>query len=381
METLARMLYSSQDVDLLSAMLNSWVNLVKQRPSTFPFVITTLRSWTPAALANLPASSIKSVEKAVRILLVHLSRLPTSTQYLGQINEALGLQSIRMDKAAAEEKKRKADNRKRPSSGSNEPTDNKRIKLETAEPAPTPVPNNATFLSAFDFTSLPAQLITNLIVANLEAFTEPQLIAMVNAYRQSRGLAMPADVTAVSAKAAPVPTAPTIVAPKPAIPTGPRRMVQAVESSITQVQQPPAAATPPVKAEPVDPLQMDIDEEELEYEPERLNEEVRLLLLNLCFPITLVFLLIIYSSISSLVLQNPNVPLYPLSTTYPLSNSNYPRRETSPKTIETRLCRRQYRGYGTGPRSCALLARESRLNRHWRAETLQQRCGCSCSCG
>jgi symplekin len=308
METLARMLYSSQDVDLLSAMLNSWVNLVKQRPSTFPFVITTLRSWTPAALANLPASSIKSVEKAVRILLVHLSRLPTSTQYLGQINEALGLQSIRMDKAAAEEKKRKADNRKRPSSGSNEPTDNKRIKLETAEPVPTPVPNNAAFLSAFDFTSLPAQLITNLIVANLEAFTEPQLIAMVNAYRQSRGLAMPADVTAVSAKAAPAPTAPTIVAPKPAIPTGPRRMVQAVESSMTQIQQPPAAATPPVKAEPVDPLQMDIDEEELEYEPERLNEEVRLLLLNLLFPITLVFLLIIYSSISSLVLQNPNAP-------------------------------------------------------------------------
>ena len=33
----------------------------------------------------------------------------------------------------------------------------------------------------------------------------------------------------------------------------------------------------PVKSEPVDPLQMDIDEEDIEYEPEKLNEEVSIL--------------------------------------------------------------------------------------------------------
>ncbi|KAF9482650.1 hypothetical protein BDN70DRAFT_874838 [Pholiota conissans] len=268
LETLARILYSSQDVDLLSALLNSWVNLVKQRPSTFPFVVTTLRSWTPSALANLPASSIKSVEKAVRILLVHLSRLPSSTQYLGQINEALGMQGIRMDKAAAEEKKRKAENRKRPASAANEPIDNKRIKLENVEHTPTPAPNNAAFLSAFDFTSLPATLITNLIVANLEAFTEPQLIAMVNTYRQSRGL-----TSATKPAPAPAPAAPTIAAPTPSIPTGPRRQIHSVEDGITPTP-PIPTETPPMKVEPVDPLQMDIDEEELEYEPEKLNEEL-----------------------------------------------------------------------------------------------------------
>ena len=63
-----------RDVDLLSAMLNSWATLVKQRPSTLPYVVTALRAWTPAALTGLPASSIKSVEKAVRILLAHISR-------------------------------------------------------------------------------------------------------------------------------------------------------------------------------------------------------------------------------------------------------------------------------------------------------------------
>ena len=275
LETLARMLYSSQDVDLLSAMLNSWANLVKQRPTTFPFVVTTLRSWTPAALVNLSPSSIKSVEKAVRILLVHLSRLPSSTQYLGQINETLALQGVRMDKAAADEKKRKSESKKRPPSNANDAPDTKRVKLES-EPAPTPVANNASFLSAFDFTSLPATLITNLVVANLEAFTEPQLIAMVSAYRTSRGLSTPAPVEPPSTptKAAAI-APPPIISPTPAIPTGPRRQVQSIEHGGTptpQAQVPTPA--PVVEAEPVDPLKMDIDEEELEYEPEKLNEEV-----------------------------------------------------------------------------------------------------------
>jgi len=168
-----------------------------------------------------------------------------------------------MDKASADEKKSKAatlESRKRPASSSNEPTDNnKRIKLE-AGVASQPTPNpSAAFLSAFDFTSLPAALITNLIVANLEAFTEPQLIALVNTYRQSHGLNGPLS------------TAPS-VATAPAIPTGPRNRVYSGEKSLTPTPQ----TQPPlvVKDEPVDPLQMDIDGEELEYEPEKLNEEV-----------------------------------------------------------------------------------------------------------
>lgn len=280
LETLARMLYSSQDVVLLTALLNSWVNLVKQRPSTFPYVVNTLRNWTPTSLATLPASSIKSVEKAVRILLVHLSRLPSSNQYLGQINEALALQGVRLDKAAAEEKKRKSENRKRPASNSTEPTDYKRVKIEI-ESTPTPVATSAAFLSSFDFTSLPAQLITNLVVANLEAFTEQQLIAMVNTYRTSRGLTAPVPAPA-PAEAPATPTKittiapPPIISPTPAIPTGPRRQTHTTEKTATPIPQAQAALAPVpvVEAEPVDPLKMDIDEEELEYEPEKLNNEV-----------------------------------------------------------------------------------------------------------
>lgn len=90
LEALTGLLYNSQyvelilshlslngafrEIDLLSALLNSWVNLVKLRPATLPMVISTLRSWTPTALGGLSASSVKSIEKSIRILLVHISR-------------------------------------------------------------------------------------------------------------------------------------------------------------------------------------------------------------------------------------------------------------------------------------------------------------------
>jgi symplekin len=170
-----------------------------------------------------------------------------------------------MDKAAADEKKRKtasiseaAESRKRPSSASNEQaSDPKRPKLEPDTTATT----SASFLAAFDFTSLPASLITDLIVANLEAFTEPALIGLVQAYRQSRGLSAPLPVPDTS-------TAPAaLIVPAPPLER---------ERTHTPLAQPVASVSVPlpVKDEPLDPLQMDIDQDEIEYEPDRLNMEV-----------------------------------------------------------------------------------------------------------
>ncbi len=166
-----------------------------------------------------------------------------------------------MEKAVVEEKRRKAalaESRKRPSSAI-EPLENKRIKLDNDASSQT---TSAAFLSAFDFTSLPAPLITNLIVANLEAFTEAQLIAFVDAYRQSRGMPIPS--AALQTVAVPTPVASTSTA-------GPSVLTL---RSVSQDAQEPALVLSEIKEEAIDPLKMDIDEEEMEYEPERLNEEV-----------------------------------------------------------------------------------------------------------
>lgn len=98
----------ARNVDILSAILNSWVGLAKQRPALTGFVVTTLAHWKPAALAGLPASEVKSAEKAVRILLVHLSRAPQGAAHATEISAALAAQAERMDRASAEEKTRRA---------------------------------------------------------------------------------------------------------------------------------------------------------------------------------------------------------------------------------------------------------------------------------
>ncbi|KAF8631924.1 hypothetical protein AX15_002177 [Amanita polypyramis BW_CC] len=264
------LLYSNQDVEFLSALLNSWATLIKQRPATVPLIISALKQWTPAALNGLPASSIRSVEKAVRILLVHISRIPSNSQFVGQMNEALTQQAYRMEKAAAEEKKRKAaaltavvDSRKRPSSApSEQPVDAKRPKLEQEAPSTT-----ASFLASFDFTTLPATLISDLIVANLEAFPEPALIGLVQAFRQSRGLGSATPLTSTPTPVSSIASLSTIppIAPK-----------KSIEKQRRETEGTPVPGTPPptVKYEPVDPLQMDIDQDELEFEPDKLNAEL-----------------------------------------------------------------------------------------------------------
>ena len=66
--------FMANNVDFLSAILNSMGNLVKLRPAFASWIILTLSKWTPASLAGLPASSIRSLEKAIRLLLYNISR-------------------------------------------------------------------------------------------------------------------------------------------------------------------------------------------------------------------------------------------------------------------------------------------------------------------
>jgi len=163
-----------------------------------------------------------------------------------------------MEHAAIEEKRRKAagiagpstsstppiQSAKRP--GSEEGPDAKRQKLDHA---PTPIPAASTsVLASFDFTTLPHSLITDLIVANLEAFSEADLINVVRRFR---------DVRAAEAS--------TAAAAQAAGPSSSQSVSDERKSS---------RFSDNVKDEAPDPLQMDIDQDEMEYEPDRLNEEV-----------------------------------------------------------------------------------------------------------
>ncbi|KAI8996570.1 Symplekin tight junction protein C terminal-domain-containing protein [Trametes punicea] len=281
LEGVVRLLFQSNNPDVLSAIVNSWANLVKKRPALVELVVSTLTAWTPARLEGQPYLIVRSVEKSVRILLNHISRTPQGAPYMGQIQAALHAQATRMEQAAAEEKARKAAaveaaSRKRSSTATPvaEAPDSKRPKLEH-EPTPP-----AGAAAAFDFSSLPATLVTDLIVANLQAFTEPALMGLVQAYRHKKATAGAPQVAAISAT--PPPSAPT--GPRAALaaqavatppPTGPRASQPPSEPRADRRRKSVTPPPPPVvKQEPVDPLKMDIDDEEVEYEPDKLNLEM-----------------------------------------------------------------------------------------------------------
>lgn len=180
-----------------------------------------------------------------------------------QIHAALATQASRKEPAVAEEKQRKAAATAEASHKRSTPLrdipDPKRVKLGH-ESTPTPAP-------AFDFASLPATLVTDLIIANLQAFTETTLVGLVQAYKQKRAgeSALAADNTppVASTSAAAIATPP---------PTAPRSTVPPSEPRADRKGKSPSPPPPTVvKEEPVDPLKMDIDEEELEYEADRLT--------------------------------------------------------------------------------------------------------------
>lgn len=59
---------------MLSAIINSWGAFVRQRPVLIELIVAAIVSWTPAAMVDCSALSIRSVEKSMRILMTHIIR-------------------------------------------------------------------------------------------------------------------------------------------------------------------------------------------------------------------------------------------------------------------------------------------------------------------
>lgn len=191
-----------------------------------------------------------------------------------------------MEQAVADERTRKAvaaqaqaDARKRPlATATSGEEDSKRQRVEA-----DPNADATALLTAFDFTTLPVALITELIVANLQAFSDEVFQARVNAYRRPASASSIAAPAPVSAAAAPVSAAvlensvtsesTASARTPPTMPAADRARERALaQGPSVQLDEPSSSSR--VKEEPMDPLQMDMDED-IEYEPDSLNLEVR----------------------------------------------------------------------------------------------------------
>ncbi|KAF7309707.1 LIM-domain-containing protein [Mycena indigotica] len=251
--------YSNLQHSLSPPLLSTLQSALKQQPAPITVLVTTLIGFvvgaTESILKNWPRSLLSSVHNVPVFLLLYKNSNPdvltatfnTVLQALRQwtpesssiSNEdpfgsynatANKCPATRMEAAAAEEKRRKQLGIK---------PEAKRPKLDT---------DASSTLASFDFTQLPAPLITELIVANLEAFSESAFKSLVDSYKESRGIS-----------SAPLPPPPPLAA------------AASRNGTPVDTKSPPEASPPIIKEEPVDPLKMDMDQDELEFEPDRLN--------------------------------------------------------------------------------------------------------------
>ncbi|GFZ47057.1 hypothetical protein JCM24511_04798 [Saitozyma sp. JCM 24511] len=108
---LVTQMYSIDDPAILHPIINTVPLLCKARPTLTPLLVGSLTSWTPAALeaSGRQPMHIRSVEKTLRMVINHLTRHPPLAAFIAQLNEALVRQKQRMEVAfVAEQTARKA---------------------------------------------------------------------------------------------------------------------------------------------------------------------------------------------------------------------------------------------------------------------------------
>ncbi|CAE7219618.1 unnamed protein product [Rhizoctonia solani] len=258
-------LYTSSNMDILSALINTLATLFKMRPALAGVIIQAVLTWTPqVAMSAQSPMSIRSVEKSIKILLHNIYKSPQGAPYTRQIADAIQAQTARMETAAQEARRKRA-----LEAEANEAA--KRTKLEappvaTPPSAPTPVEPPISTFANFDFSTLPLPLVVDILIANLTVLSDERLASAIAARRTFLGIA--AAPTPAPVPLHVQPDGPPLVAPTPQLPVSASQL-----ESQSQAQTPaqPPEPEPIVKEEPLDPLKMDIDDDDLEYEPEKLN--------------------------------------------------------------------------------------------------------------
>ncbi|KAK4048377.1 hypothetical protein OIO90_005847 [Microbotryomycetes sp. JL221] len=260
MEQVITLLFTSTVPDIISAVVTSVTSLTKLRPTFANLVVTALTNWSPTTLTNAGHgnSPVRSVEKVVRVSLTHLLKHGNASAFSGQINEFLGKQLQRMEQAANEARlaREQESNRKRQRLADDIANSVKRRKTDDSitivqdqqkqEQVDIDIfnligdENNA--LARFDVSNLPMQLVVDLVVSNLQLVTDSVLQRVIERVRNR----LPEDQRQV------------LHAPSPSYP------------ALTEVDGPSAETF--IKAEPIDPLAMDLGSEELDMKPEVLIE-------------------------------------------------------------------------------------------------------------
>ncbi|ORY92427.1 Symplekin tight junction protein C terminal-domain-containing protein [Leucosporidium creatinivorum] len=242
-------LYTSRTPDVVSALAAIGANLVKLRPAFANLVITALTNWTPAALAGMSNVHVRSVEKTIRACLTHLLKSGHGSPFATQINDFLSRQAARMERAVAEARQQREleASRKRQALSDEITNSSKRRRLDSAPSDAQVFASSDNPLSTFDATTLPVAVVIDLIINNFQGISDATFNAAIEVVRRR----LP------SVESTPAHDA-SFSAPMLSGPSG--------------YQPPPPPPQVFVKAEPVDPLKLDLGAEELDMKAEVVPE-------------------------------------------------------------------------------------------------------------
>ncbi|KZT59495.1 hypothetical protein CALCODRAFT_430835 [Calocera cornea HHB12733] len=252
LQKMITLLFQSKTVEIVSAIVNCFDAFIRLRPPLGDVIVQTLEVWTPSALAGQSATSIRSVERSIRILLMHLLRTPYGSPHGARVQQILQRQAERVQQTAREEAMRQEErqrlaveaNRKRGAPSEDENAA-KRIKLEPAAAAGMAT---LTDMSAFDVSVLPPSMVVDLVIANLALVSDQELVSAIQNFRQRFAAATSAATSQ----------------PQPA---GGLTTQEAMASALVS------------RMEDNDDVVMEEeeeDDEDMEYEPDKLNEQLSL---------------------------------------------------------------------------------------------------------
>lgn len=200
-------LFTSDSADLVSAIVSSLATLLKARPQYAKLIITSLTNWSPAALAGQSERQIKSVEKVVRLTLMHLMRCVARTfmirredvltvgcrrrsthgsAYQAQINDFLSQQATRMAQAAAEAQRRKDEEASKKRQLLASQIDEQQVKRRRLNPSVDVVRLFSAANPSFDrhppsIANLPLETVVASLVATLQNVSDPALATAIEA--------------------------------------------------------------------------------------------------------------------------------------------------------------------------------------------------------
>lgn len=224
---------NARQIDLVTAIVQSFGALAKLRPDLVPFVYGVYLSWDPAQLGTETAMAIRSIYKIMRITLIHFNKTHPHGRHRGEVDDAIR----KLDFKSQETMVRMEESRRKRalsvSADEQVPTgDLKRLKVSHDNATPALRPFRAVdpaILRNFDFSTVPSRILAQIVIESLKLIEDEQFDAAVQKWRTSTAKGLGVQEAA-------------------------------------KAESPPLAEEIEIKAEPIDPLIMDLEDEEAPME-------------------------------------------------------------------------------------------------------------------